>query len=62
MKAKLTFEDTFSFCKTTKEADIPEEHFNVLKENPRKAKPVRRYDRAAGIVFNWQLITVEKID
>jgi hypothetical protein len=59
MKAKLTFEDTFSFCKTTKEAEIPEKNFYTLKENPEKAKPVRQFDRAAGIAYNWQLIKVE---
>lgn len=61
MKAKLTFEDTFSFCKTTKEADLPEKHFYELKQNPEKAKPVHRYDRAAGISYNWQLIKVENL-
>ena len=59
MKAKLTFEDTFSFCKTTKEAEIPEDIFNQLKQNPKKAKPVHQYDRAAGISYNWQLINLE---
>jgi len=55
----ITFEDTFSFAKTTRTTTLSEDTFNKVKVND-IGKIVSYFDKAAQIRYNMKIVSIEQ--
>lgn len=55
----ITFEDTFSFAKTTRTTELSEPAFNNAKAND-IGKVISYFDKAAQIRYNMKIISIEQ--